>query len=56
MSATRKIGTSTFPAIGFGAMGISTFYGPVESDEERFKVRAPKHLGLAGPRGYFLNV
>ncbi|KAJ7080956.1 NADP-dependent oxidoreductase domain-containing protein [Mycena belliarum] len=38
MTATRKIGNSTFPAIGFGAMGISTFYGEVESDEERFKV------------------
>ncbi|KAJ7314220.1 NADP-dependent oxidoreductase domain-containing protein [Mycena albidolilacea] len=43
MSATRKIGTSTFPAIGFGAMGISTFYGPVESDEERFKVLDAAH-------------
>ncbi|KAJ6518185.1 NADP-dependent oxidoreductase domain-containing protein [Mycena vitilis] len=36
MSSTRKIGNSTFPGIGFGAMGISTFYGAVESDEERF--------------------
>ncbi|KAJ6459849.1 NADP-dependent oxidoreductase domain-containing protein [Mycena sanguinolenta] len=35
---TRKIGNSTFPAIGFGAMGIAAFYGAVESDEERFKV------------------
>ncbi|KAJ7128718.1 NADP-dependent oxidoreductase domain-containing protein [Mycena epipterygia] len=38
MSPTRKIGNSTFPAIGFGAMGLSAFYGSVESDEERFKV------------------
>ncbi|KAJ7469735.1 NADP-dependent oxidoreductase domain-containing protein [Mycena latifolia] len=38
MSPTRKIGNSTFHAIGFGAMGISAYYGEVESDEERFKV------------------
>ncbi|KIM65076.1 hypothetical protein SCLCIDRAFT_1212560 [Scleroderma citrinum Foug A] len=35
---TRKIGDVDVSAIGFGAMGISTFYGPVEPDEERFKV------------------
>ncbi|KAJ7166153.1 NADP-dependent oxidoreductase domain-containing protein [Mycena filopes] len=38
MSATRYIGSSTFSAIGFGAMGLSAFYGEVESDEDRFKV------------------
>ncbi|KAJ6589504.1 Aldo keto reductase [Mycena capillaripes] len=43
MSPTRKIGTSTFSGIGFGAMGISTFYGAVESDEERFKVLDAAH-------------
>ncbi|KAJ6632596.1 NADP-dependent oxidoreductase domain-containing protein [Mycena sp. CBHHK59/15] len=35
---TRKIGQSLVSEIGFGAMGISSFYGPVGSDEERFKV------------------
>ncbi|KAJ7473292.1 NADP-dependent oxidoreductase domain-containing protein [Mycena latifolia] len=35
---TRKIGQALVSEIGFGAMGISTFYGAVESDEERFKV------------------
>ncbi|EGO03822.1 hypothetical protein SERLA73DRAFT_175467 [Serpula lacrymans var. lacrymans S7.3] len=35
---TRKIGDSDVSAIGFGAMGISVFYGTVEPDEERFKV------------------
>ncbi|KAJ6459871.1 NADP-dependent oxidoreductase domain-containing protein [Mycena sanguinolenta] len=40
---TRKIGNSTFPAIGFGAMGIAAFYGAVESDEERFKVLDAAH-------------
>jgi aryl-alcohol dehydrogenase-like predicted oxidoreductase len=35
---TRKIGSTDVSAIGFGAMGISAFYGSVESDEERFKV------------------
>ncbi|KAJ7660154.1 NADP-dependent oxidoreductase domain-containing protein [Mycena polygramma] len=43
MSSIRKIGNSTFSAIGFGAMGISTFYGAVESDEERFKVLDAAH-------------
>ncbi|KAJ7149636.1 Aldo keto reductase [Mycena filopes] len=43
MSATRRIGSSTFSAIGFGAMGISTGYGEVESDEERFKVLDAAH-------------
>ena len=35
---TRKIGTSDVTAIGFGAMGLSAFYGPPKPDEERFKV------------------
>jgi aryl-alcohol dehydrogenase-like predicted oxidoreductase len=35
---TRKIGQAHVSEIGFGAMGISTFYGAVESDEDRFKV------------------
>ncbi|KAF8630004.1 hypothetical protein AX15_003153 [Amanita polypyramis BW_CC] len=34
----RKIGNTLVSPIGFGAMGISVFYGAVESDEERFKV------------------
>lgn len=34
----RKIGSGSVPPIGFGAMGISAFYGAVDSDEERFKV------------------
>ncbi|KAJ7678356.1 NADP-dependent oxidoreductase domain-containing protein [Mycena rosella] len=34
----RKIGGALVSEIGFGAMGISGFYGAVESDEERFKV------------------
>ncbi|KAJ6589466.1 Aldo keto reductase [Mycena capillaripes] len=43
MSSTRNIGGSTFSSIGFGAMGISGFYGEVESDEERFKVLDAAH-------------
>ena len=35
---TRKIGTSDVTAIGYGAMGLSAFYGSVGSDEERLKV------------------
>ncbi|KAG1741422.1 NADP-dependent oxidoreductase domain-containing protein [Suillus paluster] len=36
--STRKIGTDDVSAIGFGAMGISAYYGQTEPDEERFKV------------------
>ncbi|KAJ6482299.1 NADP-dependent oxidoreductase domain-containing protein [Mycena vitilis] len=43
MSSTRKLGNSTFSGVGFGAMGISTWYGAVESDEERFKVLDAAH-------------
>ncbi|KAF8515487.1 Aldo keto reductase [Hysterangium stoloniferum] len=35
---TRKIGNADVPAISWGAMGLSAFYGPIPSDEERFKV------------------
>lgn len=35
---TRKIGTDNVTAIGFGLMGLSGFYGAIDSDEERFKV------------------
>ncbi|KAF7313167.1 Aldo-ket-red domain-containing protein [Mycena kentingensis (nom. inval.)] len=40
---SRKIGESSFGAIGFGAMGIAGWYGSVESDEERFKVLDAAH-------------
>ncbi|KAJ7176262.1 NADP-dependent oxidoreductase domain-containing protein [Mycena crocata] len=43
MSSTRKIGNASFSGIGFGAMGISSFYGAVESDEERLKVLDAVH-------------
>ncbi|KAF9001661.1 NADP-dependent oxidoreductase domain-containing protein [Cyathus striatus] len=35
---TRKIGNDQVNEIGFGAMGISSYYGSVDPDEERFKV------------------
>ncbi|KAL4071443.1 NADP-dependent oxidoreductase domain-containing protein [Scleroderma yunnanense] len=35
---TRRIGDDNVSAIGFGAMSLSAFYGPVGPDEERFKV------------------
>lgn len=37
---TRKLGKNgpQVCALGFGLMGLSAFYGDVESDEERFKV------------------
>lgn len=36
---TRRIGNDDVVEIGLGLMGLSGFYGQVESDEERFKVR-----------------
>ncbi|KAJ7123426.1 NADP-dependent oxidoreductase domain-containing protein [Mycena epipterygia] len=42
---TRKIGNALVPEIGFGAMGISAFYGAIESDEERFKVLDAAYAG-----------
>lgn len=41
---TRKIGNDDVTAIGLGLMGLSVFYGPVESDEERFKVRTNESI------------
>jgi aryl-alcohol dehydrogenase-like predicted oxidoreductase len=37
---TRKLGKNgpQVPAMGFGLMGLSAFYGQPESDEDRFKV------------------
>ncbi|KAG2136657.1 Aldo keto reductase [Suillus clintonianus] len=35
---TRKIGTDDVSAIGFGAMGLSAFYGQTGLDEERLKM------------------
>ncbi|KAK0218722.1 NADP-dependent oxidoreductase domain-containing protein [Armillaria fumosa] len=36
-STLRNIGGALINPIGFGAMGLSAFYGAVDSDEERFK-------------------
>ena len=38
--STRKIGTDSVTAIGYGAMGIAAFYGPAPPEEERQKVCA----------------
>jgi hypothetical protein len=35
---TRKIGNDDVAAVGLGLMGISAYYGRIDSDEERFKV------------------
>jgi hypothetical protein len=35
---TRKVGNTEVSAIGYGAMGISSYYGSAPPDEERFKV------------------
>ena len=37
-TTTRKIGNDDVCAIGFGAMGLSIFYGTPKPDEERLKV------------------
>lgn len=35
---TRKIGNDDVSAIGYGAMGIASYYGSVQPDEERLQV------------------
>ena len=35
---TKKIGDDDVAEMGLSLMGLSAFYGQVESDEERFKV------------------
>jgi hypothetical protein len=35
---TRRVGQTEVSAIGYGAMGISSYYGSAPPDEERFKV------------------
>ncbi|KIP05920.1 hypothetical protein PHLGIDRAFT_24831 [Phlebiopsis gigantea 11061_1 CR5-6] len=40
---TRKIGSTDVSAIGYGCMGLSGNYGPVGTDEERFKVLDAAH-------------
>ena len=37
--ATRNIGTSSVTAIGWGAMGLSAFYGSVPPENKRLQVR-----------------
>ena len=40
---TRKIGNDDVAGMGLGLMGLSAFYGQVDSDEERFKVDSHTH-------------
>jgi hypothetical protein len=35
---TRRVGQTEVSAIGYGAMGISSYYGSAPPDQERFKV------------------
>jgi aryl-alcohol dehydrogenase-like predicted oxidoreductase len=35
---TRRVGQTEVSALGYGAMGISSYYGSTAPDEERFKV------------------
>jgi hypothetical protein len=48
----RKIGNDLVNPIGFGAMGISGFYGTIEPDEERFKVSGKLDLYPAFSQEY----
>jgi hypothetical protein len=48
---TRKVGNTEVSAIGYGAMGISSYYGSAPPDEERFKVISvpPKEVEHLNP-------
>ena len=46
---TRRVGTTEVSAIGYGAMGISSFYGAAAPDEERFKVTPSPCTDVIGP-------
>ena len=35
---TRRIGNDQVSAVGWGAMGLSTFYGSTPADEDRLKL------------------
>ena len=44
---TLKVGNEDVTALAWGAMGLSSFYGPIPPDEERFKLLDTLHaLGL----------
>ncbi len=38
---SRTVGQTEVSAIGYGAMGISSYYGRAPPDEDRFKVKFP---------------
>jgi hypothetical protein len=51
---TRRVGQTEVSAIGYGAMGISSYYGSTPPDQERFKVMSaltkfeyPSHANLS---------
>jgi hypothetical protein len=46
---TRKIGTSSVTATGYGAMGIAAFYDKPQPDEERLKVNIAAILHYRKP-------
>ena len=48
--STRKIGNDQVTAIGWGAMGLSLWYGTIPTDEERFKLL--DHLYEKGCRNW----
>lgn len=44
---TRKVGQTDVTALGYGAMGISSYYGTAPPDEERYKVISISHKSHA---------
>jgi hypothetical protein len=52
---TRKVGNTEVSAIGYGAMGISSYYGAAPPDEERFKVIPVPKRSRTSKREHFLH-
>jgi len=53
---TRKVGNTEVSAIGYGAMGISSYYGSAPPDEERFKViSVPQEKSIPSEPEHFFH-
>ena len=55
-TSTRRIGDDEVSAVGFGAMGISAFYGSIQPDEGRLQVRFAYRSPVDSPLTFFRSL